>query len=49
MIGKDEWYQWGFENVLQQIIPPTLGISDVHTSNELNTSQQIMHIYKVWN
>ena len=39
VIGNDEWhYHWGFENELQPILPSTLSISDVHTSNEYITT-----------
>ena len=49
MLGKDEsYYLWGFKNELQQIIPSTFSISDVHTSNEYITTNMIsMYIYKV--
>ena len=39
MIGKDErYYQWRFKNELEQILSPTLSISDVQTSNRYNTT-----------
>ena len=48
-IGKDEWQdKWGFKNELLQILPPTLSISDDHTSNEYITTIRIgIYIYKV--
>ena len=47
--GKDEWYyQRGLKNYLQQILPPSLNVSDVHTSNEYITTNIIsIYIYKV--
>ena len=48
MIAKDERQDyWGFENELQQILPPTLSISDVQTSNKYITTNMIsIYIYK---
>ena len=46
MLGKDEsYYLWGFKNELQQIIPPTLSIPDVHTSNEQHTKTNVRSMY----
>ena len=40
----------GFKNELQQILPPTLSISDVQTSNKYITTNRIsIYIYKVAN
>ena len=49
LIGKDEWYcLWGFKNKLQQILPPTLSISNVHTSNKyITTNTMSIYFYKV--
>ena len=45
MFGKDEsYYLWGFKNELQ-IIPPTLSIPDVHTSNEQHISTNVISMY----
>ena len=45
MLGKDEsYYLWGFKNELQ-IIPPTLSIPDVHTSNEQHISTNVISMY----
>ena len=47
MIGKDErYYQWRFKNELEQILSPTLSISDVQTSNRYITTNRInIYIY----
>ena len=49
MIAKDERQDyWGFENELQQILPPTLSISNVHTSNKyITTNTMSIYFYKV--
>ena len=45
MLGKDEsYYLWGFKNELQ-IIPPTLSIPDVHTSNEQHITTNVRSMY----
>ena len=37
-----EWYYWwGFKNELKQILPPTLSISDIQTSNKCITTKRI--------
>ena len=49
MWRRDESYnKWGFNNGLQQIIPPTFSIFYFHFSNKYTTTNMIsMYIYKV--
>ena len=50
MIGNDEWYyQWRLKNELEQILSPTLSISDIQTSNKYinainNTTNKIFKV-----
>ena len=45
MLGKDEsYYLLGFKNELQQIIPPTLSISGVQSSNKFITTNRISRL-----
>ena len=48
-ISKDEWhYQWRFKDELEQILPATLSISDVQTSNRYIITIRIsINIYQV--